>query len=244
MNPATDLTIVTTATPEYVRFLADWVTSVAGQTLPPASVLILGNGLSKTDRSGIRATIRKAGLTAELVGEAPCSPGRARNLVVALATTPWVMHLDADDMLFREGLYYVAAVTEEADVISLAYQQWWRERHHYERAVGYEPCDGLQALQAGRIASGCSPFRVALWTQWHYPEHLQASWDYGLWLGFAHLGARFRPTARPVFRYRQWEGSHWRRVGAHRREDFVTLRGELEADFPAAQAANLRQGMA
>jgi len=241
VNPAQDLTIVTTVTGPYVRFLKDWAASIAAQEVRPARVLVIGNGLGPADRLACPGALEGAGLPRIFFDLRWSGCGHARNFAINQVDTPWVMHLDADDCLLPDALQQVAALAETADVVSLGYRHWWPENSHgAEREVTYPRLDGREALgDVPRIASGCSPFRRSLWCDWHYPEQLEASWDYGLWLGFAHLGARFRPTSRPAFRYRQWEGSHWRQVGQHRHDDLLTLRRALEQNFAAAQAANL-----
>lgn len=239
MNPATDLTIVTTATGPYVHFLREWAASIRSLASPPAFIVIAGNGLSRAHRQAAVAALEIARL-GRFVDLPATTCGAARNLAVSEAETRWVMHLDADDVLLPTAMKEIAAVGDAADVVSLGYEHWWPHNPHgFPRKLAYPSLDGLAALKAARICSGCSPFRVEMWQHWRYPEHLQASWDYGLWLGFAHLGARFRPTRLPAFRYRQWGGSHWKRVGQRVHNDLLLLRRELEADFVAAQARNL-----
>jgi hypothetical protein len=244
MNPSTDLTIVTTVTSGYAKFLPEWAASLAALKSPAAVGIILGNGLGKRGRDICAAVENPKGATPLYYTDAAFMPcGQARNLAVGSSATRWVMHLDADDTLLPDALETIAAVGDDADVIQLGYEHWWPGNPHgYPRKRLYEACTGLEALDAKAIASGCSPFRKSLWEQWRYPEQLEASWDYGLWLGFAHLGARFRPTKRPVFKYRQWGGSHWRRVGQHRHENLLALRRCLEADFAGAQQVNLLLG--
>jgi len=241
LNPSAELTICTSVTGRYVEFLPAWAASIAALTTKPARVIVIGNGLGPRDRLAAPAAVRELDCPRIFFDLRFDNCGTIRNRALAQVETPWAMHLDADDVLLPDALDQVAAVAEGADVVSLGYRQWWPENSHgYQREVVYPVLDGVQALgQVPRIASGCSPFRTALWRQWHYPEQLEAGWDYGLWLGFAHLGARFRPTPRPAFLYRQWTGSHWRMVGQHRHDDLLTLRRALEQDFTAAQSANL-----
>lgn len=247
MNPSTDLTIVTTVTSGYVKFLPDWAESIAALTTRPAGLFVVGNGLGPTNR--LRAVMAaaaavKGDTTMGFFLDLPFTGcGTARNAAVAKALTRWVMHLDADDTLLPDALETIAAVGDDADVIQLGYDHWWPGNPHgYPRKRLYEPCTGLEALDAKAIASGCSPFRKTMWEQWHYPEQLVSGWDLALWLGFSHLGARFRPTKKPAFRYRQWGGSHWRRVGQHNHDALIQLRHRLADDFAGAQKLNLTHG--
>jgi hypothetical protein len=230
VNPTEDLTIVTSVTSEYVRFLDDWAASLKAQTVPPAAVILVGNGLGGRDRDRVRLALAATGVGGAFVDQSFTGCGAARNVAVRYSSTPWCSHLDADDVLLPSALEQVAALADEADVVSLGYKQWWPDNPAgYPKVVVYPSLEGMEALgDVPRIASGCSPFRRAFWEIWPYPEHLEAGWDYGLWLGFAHLGARFRPTAAPAFLYRQHPQSHWRRVGQHRHADLIGLRRRLE----------------
>jgi hypothetical protein len=229
MDVSTDLTVVTTVTSPYVRFLGDWASSLKAQTVRPAAVLIVGNGLGRQGR--LRATAQLEGLPGRCVDLPLMGFGAARNAAIAQVTTPWCSHLDSDDVLLPDALAQVATLADGADVVSLGYQQRWPgNAHGYPRTVLYQALDGLAALKAPRIASGCSPFRREMWVKWPYVERLASGWDLSLWLGLARLGARFRPTTRPAFLYTQWPGSHWRRVGQYRHEDLLQLRRLLEAE--------------
>ena len=248
MNASTDLTVVTTVTSGYVKFLPEWAASIAALTTRPAAAIIVGNGLGSANRDRCMYALARCPVAGGLpsyqdfVDEPFCGCGHARNVAVDAATTRWVMHLDADDTLLPDALETIAAVGDDADVIQLGYEHWWPGNPHgYLRKRLYESCTGLEALDAKAIASGPSPFRKAFWEQWHYPEQLVSGWDLGLWLGFCHLGARFRPTKKPVFKYRQHSGSHWRRVGQHHHDDLLALRRQLEADFAGAQKLNLSE---
>jgi glycosyltransferase involved in cell wall biosynthesis len=131
--------------------------------------------------------------------------GTARNCAVEMAETEWVMHLDADDTLLPGGIRECQAVAADADVIQAGYV---RSGRAYMGSAGrkeriYRGATGLEALQLPSICSGCSPFRKSLWKQRPYRTDMLGAWDTALWLGFARLNARFRPTKHAVFSYFQ-----------------------------------------
>ena len=240
-----DLAICTTVTANYVRFLPDWVTSIAAQTVKPAAVIVVGNGLSKGQRRAVERCV--AGVNGQVSNHPPMNYGRARNVAVAQARGSWASHLDADDVLLPDALEQVAEIVActSADVVQLGWKPWvpgsveslrspqrttYGDRDSRCPPVLYEPLDGMEALgDVPRIAPGCSPFRVAWWRRWGYVECIEAGFDTSLWLGFSHLGARFRPTMRAAFLYRQWPGSLWNQVGQHRHDDLLAVRRLLEA---------------
>lgn len=229
MDPSRDLSITTTVTSDYVRYLADWMDAIARLTRPPAHIVIVGNGLSRKERELCKRLL--AGAVAvrgtEFYDQPICGVAHAMNVAIERAPTAWAMMLGADDTLLRDAMDQVAWVAGSADVVQLGYEPWITGSRGWP--VTYLPLNGVAALDAARIASGPSPFRKALWAQWPFPESLEASWDYGLWLGFAYLGARFRPTPRPAFRYRLRPDGHFQRVGKHRHDDLLRLRRALEA---------------
>ncbi len=86
----------------------------------------------------------------------------------------------------------------------------------------YTGADGVAVLALPRLASGNSMFRRAFWEQAPYREDLLGAWDTALWLGFAHCGARFRPTTRAIFQYRQHADSVF-----HRRQRTPVVRDQV-----------------
>lgn len=206
MNPLS-LAIVTTCA-GYGRYLPDWAASVAGLSLKPAEVALVTHGSDADREAGAAAVavVQAAGIPARQEhSPTRLDFGAARNRAVALTTTEWVMHLDADDTVLPHCLDDVAALAPDADVVTVGYERTGDlDSGPRLRRKTYRSLTGHMALVNPTPASGCSPFRRALWERAPYLEGvLQGGWDTALWLGFAHLGARFRPTSRPGFHYRQ-----------------------------------------
>jgi hypothetical protein len=206
-----ELTIVTSCT-QYGKYLRDWAASILNGTMWPGAVRIFSHG-SVTDydaAESCRALFRKMGV--DCVHEH--SPdtldlGVARNRAVAMSSTEWVMHLDADDTLTRTGLEACFAVDPSVcDVIQAGYERSGNiAQGPVRRARLYVGADGLAALDLPAICSGNSPFRRSLWAQAPYREDMLGAWDTALWIGFARLGARFRPSTQTVFYYRHHRDS-------------------------------------
>lgn len=187
----------------YGRFLAEWAASVAGQTVPPAAVVIAELGDCAQEAEEAATLIRSRGVTATVVHESFHGMGSARNTAVAASWTDWVMHLDADDLLLPGALELVAPLTARADVVSLA------ARYDSGRVRSF-PRVTARHLLAGKVGCfSCSPFRRSLWEKAPY-RTLAGPLEYVdslLWVDFARLGARFAGTTEPGFTYRQHPGS-------------------------------------
>ena len=203
-----DLTIVTSCY-QYSQYLGPWAKSILAQTTKPGAVAILTHG-SAADRgaganvarllagSGVPATHEHSNTVLDF--------GVARNRAVAMARTPWVMHLDTDDTLLPNAVADFLELSPNADVISAGYLRTGLGMVNKRPRV-YQDLDGLKALDASAMCSGISPFRKSLWEQTPYRTDMMGAWDTALWIGFARLGARFRATKRAVFNYHQHNDS-------------------------------------
>ncbi|MDH2392320.1 glycosyltransferase [Streptomyces sp. HNM0663] len=199
-----DIGVVTTVWGPYSAYLPDWVRSVAAQTHPPAAVTILDAGAE--DLAPARAALAASGLDWQIVTAPYQGMGAARNAAVAATPVPWVMHLDADDVLLPHALADTAALADRADVVAMG---MWREgREHL-----FPQVSARQVLRGRQGCYSCAPFRRVLWQR--RPWITANDWiDSAFWVGLAHLGARFAPTRRAGAVYRQHNGSYSRSMSA------------------------------
>lgn len=190
--------MVTTVWGGYGRYLPEWVSSVAAQTLQPEMVTIVDAGAD--DLGPCREALAVSGLNGQIISVEYQGMGHARNTAVAATQTRWVMHLDADDVLLPHALADVQALTGTADVVSLG-----AIRDATELTFPNVSRAGILRGQLGAFSP--SPYRRELWEQ--RPYITANDWvDSALWVGFAHLGARFAGTRRAGFVYRQHSDSH------------------------------------
>lgn len=197
------LAIVTSCT-GYGKYLPEWAESILGLTQKPAMVGIFTHGSPGDRKAGEAAAsrLRTGGLDVRLEhSDALLDLGTARNRAVALSDTEWVMHFDADDKLMPHAVEEIAALAPTADVVCLGYQRFGNGATG--RARLYQTSIGRAVLTSHAPCSGPSPFRRKLWEQRPYLTDMHGGWDTALWLGFAWLGARFIPTKRACFWYRQ-----------------------------------------
>lgn len=200
-----DLTVVTSCV-DYGEYLPDWAHSIVTQTLRPGHVCIFTHGTLQDNMAGERALrlLTQAGISGVHVHDVRrLDFGVARNRAVEMSASPWVMHLDADDTLFLDGIAHLYTVAATADVVQAAYIRTDRAQVPIGRERHYRGADGPAILAQPALASGNSMFRRSFWAQSPYRTDLHGAWDTCLWIGFARLGARFRPSAGLVFKYRQ-----------------------------------------
>lgn len=230
-----ELAIVTSCCGDYGKYLDQWAGSILALTQKPGEVAILTHGDETVRSHGVRAAERlEAGgiLVHRAHHQERLDLGDARNRAVALSSTPWVMHFDCDDALLPHALEDFEALAPGADVIGAGYERSGDLKSGPRgRRRLYSSTTGLEALDAVAPCSGVSPFRRTFWERSPYRTDMKGAWDTALWIGFARLGARFRPTTRPVFLYNQHADSVFNRrrtirdwTRAHVEESLRSLR--------------------
>lgn len=207
--------MVTTVWGAYGRWLPDWIGSVAAQSVRPELVTICDAGAD--DLGPAREALAASGLTWQIVTTTHDGMGAVRNMAVAATPTEWVMHLDADDVLLPHALADTAALAGRADVVSLGALR-------DGQAVTFPHISARMILRGRLGAFSPSPYRRTLWEQ--RPYITVNDWiESALWVGFAHLGARFTGTRRAGFVYRRHEASHSHTITGHdKRAAYAQLR--------------------
>jgi glycosyltransferase involved in cell wall biosynthesis len=199
------LTIVTSCV-NYGKYLTDWANTIVAQSVRPGRVCIFTHGTVIDQEQGHAAMLRilDAGISCYHVHDPKrLDFGAARNRAVELSESSWVMHLDADDMLLPNAIAELHRLAPSADVVQAGYERVGTITGFSTRKRLYAGADGLDALNLSALASGNSMFRRSFWELSPYRTDLLGAWDTALWIGFARLGARFRPTTIPIFQYRQ-----------------------------------------
>lgn len=202
------LAVVTGAWGRYGTYLPEWAGSVAAQSLPPDQAAIVDAGVDDPDDvTDALAILHAAGVDtrtatvhrADADGSYQCM-GRVMNTAVGLVDTDWVIRLDADDTLLPWAVADVAQLTADADVVAIG-----ALRDGVEILFPNTSAEWILSGRQGAMAPAA--FRRTLWEQAPFIE--ANDWiESALWIGFAHLGARFVPTERAGFVYRQHDDSH------------------------------------
>lgn len=210
-----ELTIVTSCTGGYGKYLREWADSIIAQTMKPARIVIITHGsddaiFGRVAFEYLKARLAPLCVTISWFHEPDRMDfGVARNCAVANADTEWVMHFDCDDMLYPTAVEDFQRLSYKADVVSAGYTM---AGSHLPRSVQkrerlYRNATGRAALDLPSLASGISPFRRSFWEASPYRTDMVGAWDTALWIGFAKLGARFVATQRAAFKYRQHSDS-------------------------------------
>lgn len=185
----------------YGRYLPDWVDSIAEQQLVPDVVTIVDAGAD--DLGPAREALEETDLPWQIIKADPYrygTMGEVRNRAVDATNTTWVTHLDADDMFLPHALSDAEKFTRRADVVSMGAVRGGR-------TILFPRVSRRSILRGIHGALSPSPFKRSLWKQ--QPYITSNDWiESALWVGFAHLGARFLSTRRAGFVYREHEDSH------------------------------------
>jgi len=216
-----DIAIVTSCH-NYGQYLDDWAQSIRALTTKPKRVALVDNGSTDATWAQTQAAARlleASGIEVHFKRTPLTDFGTARNEAVALGgDAEWIMHLDADDMIMPHCLDDVAKLMPNADVIPLGYERVGDLMSGpRNRTKLYKSSQGQTTLKSTAPASGVSPFRRTLWEQTPYRTDMIGGWDTALWIGFAHLNARFRPSTRTCFKYRQHGDSIFNQRRKHHR---------------------------
>ena len=104
--------------------VAGVIKSLLGQTLPPQEIVVTDAGSVDGTKDVLREIIQN-GHPVRLVEDADAFPGRARNLAIAQAHTPWVAMTDAGTkvpLTWLASLARPAAAGEQVDVVFGSYE--------------------------------------------------------------------------------------------------------------------------
>jgi len=182
------IAVVTTCY-SYFEFLPAWAASVAALDTQPDEVVVV----TSSTADAAAAVAPHLDHVRLVWSEDPFSFGGWFNQAVAATSCEWVAWLGCDDTYRPHALDGIER--DEADVVAFGMQyaagQW---RPNPSNA-------GLRAVRSNEVPCG-SPFRRRLWEALPFQPQLAPYEDWALWVGFAHLNARFATTGRIDFDYR------------------------------------------
>lgn len=223
--------IVTSFYNGYGRYMWQWTKSVCALKRDPAQVTMVamgkGHGLTKDLQKRCEDLLKKRGLKYKIVEtEKNLGMGHGRNMAVKETPTEWICYLDADDTIMPRAINEWEKYENDADVIASGFRVIGAKRH---RIVLLPQSSAKFILAGGNGANSHSPYRRALWERSPYLEWTDLN-EKALWIGFAHLDARFVPTKRPCTVYRSRKGGHNLSLTPERRAEARALRDKFRRD--------------
>src|ERR1043166_9035134 len=179
------MSIVTAVIPSYnaAAFLQEALDSVKAQTVPPGGILVVDDG----SRDDSPAIAQRAGARVLSTG-GQLGPGRARNLGVESAATPYVAFLDADDCWLPHHCEVLLELlrSEPSAAVAFGRIQRFGPKGDLPTALRFEGryrCDLEHLIHDNPIAQSASIVdRSRFLEVGGYREEFRFAEDYDLWL--------------------------------------------------------------
>jgi glycosyltransferase involved in cell wall biosynthesis len=229
------------------QFLPDALGSLKDSLVPLEVIVIDGGSTDPATLAYLETLKGDAGLTFVRLEKSTLS--QARNAGIALARTPYVVPLDADNRLSMPGLKQALAIMVADDRIGVVHGDaevfglrtyTWRN----------EPLD-FNALVVSNTIDACVLLNKAAWTDvggYSSDPKIKCMEDWILWLGLLNRGWKFAYTGGRFFDYRLREGSMSKMDGSNmRRVNYAfmaayKLQTSLVAKLVAEKTLNEAQG--
>jgi peptidoglycan/xylan/chitin deacetylase (PgdA/CDA1 family)/glycosyltransferase involved in cell wall biosynthesis len=190
------------------RTVEETLASVHGQTRPAAEILVVDDG--STDPLTRDVLGRVAG-SVSVVRTDNRGPGAARNLGVRLTSAPYVVRLDADDLLaptYLERLSDVLDTRPDLEFVTCALKAFGDADYTWTPP----PNTFVDILTRGGPHVS-TMFRRTAWERvGGFHEALEGYEDQDFWLSIVESGGRGEVLLEPLLLYRVREGSRYQRA--------------------------------
>jgi len=173
------LSVVTVASDAYADYLPRWAASVAALETQPDEVVI---GVQS-----VPAVLPLHAYTLVML-DGDYDFAAWYNRVIDSTTSEWVAWIGSDDAYRPHALDGIER--DDADVVAFGLQ--------YDTGQTWMPSPtrtDVLRMQSNVVPCG-SPFRRRLWEAYPFRSEFNPLMDWGLWAGFAAIGARFAATGR------------------------------------------------
>ena len=225
---------------QHGRFLPDCIASIKRQTLPAARIVVVDDGSEDVEtREALAALDDDPAVSVVRLGRNH-GPSAARNAALDVLDTPYVLPLDADDLLLDDALQTMVAQLEAAPPdVGFVYPnpQHFGNRHDYVPVPEWN----LALLLEQNTCAATSLFDARVFAAGvRYPEDVivgHEDWD--LILQLAGRGVRGVPAGGRTFLYRKRGFSRVDLVagaGAEFTTELVARHPALYADADAIKA--------
>lgn len=221
------------------HFLPEAVASVVAQTFTDWEVIIVDDG-SPDDTAAVAQHLIAAypDRCIRLIRQENRGLAEARNAGIRAARAPYILPLDADDMLEPEMLAQTVAALDAHPEIGFVYTDVRRfgAENNVMRTVPYS----LDRLRFENMMMPATLFRRRAWEQvggFHSFSPVQGYEDRKFWVSLAEAGWMGLHIPQPLLRYRRTEGSMLSQARRHdlelRAQIFLAHPGLYEPDVLA-----------
>src|SRR5262245_36039183 len=195
------------------RYLGEAVESVCRQTRKPAELIIVDDGSTDPQTLSLLDRLAREGVT--ILRQANQGAPAARNHGIRKVSSPYILCLDADDVLqptFLEET--VPALDAKPDVgVVTTHVQFFGNGDGIWHTPDYSPAT---LLWKNCIASA-SLFRKTCWKEaGGYPD-LPAYQDWSFWISIIERGWKWTVVPKVLYRYRLRDGSISSGAKGHRK---------------------------
>ena len=179
----------------------DAVTSSLAQA--PGDLVVVDDGSTDPQTLVVLDGLRETGI--RVIRQPNAGPAAARTRGIAETTEPYVMHLDADDMIAPGALHLMASALDGDESLSIAWGDIERlGRGGYLRYPKGRSLDPWRITFVNELVSQSMVRRTALEAVGGWPHHdLYEDWD--LWMEMAERGFRGRNVGEVTIYYRVGE---------------------------------------
>ncbi len=191
------------------RFLSEAVASVVAQTFTDWEIVIVDDG--SPDDTAVVAQLLIAAhpdRRIRLIRQENRGLAEARNAGIRVARAPYILPLDADDMLEPEMLAQTVAALDAHPEVGFVYTDVRRfgAENNILRTQPYS----LNRLRFQNMMMPATLFRRRAWEQvggFRMVKPVQGCEDWDFWISLAEAGWEGMYIAQPLLRYRRTAGS-------------------------------------
>jgi glycosyltransferase involved in cell wall biosynthesis len=214
-----DVTVVITCF-DYGRFLAESVQSALAQAGGEPRVIVVDDGSSDAHTL---SELERLPPQVRVLRQANGGVARARNAGLALATTPYVLALDADDRLLPDALQRLRAPLEREPDLGFSYGAM-RFFGAWEGLLRMPPYDPYRLLYRHNIGSAALMRRALVLDVGGFDPSFAGYEDWELWLHALARGWRGKRVEAVTLLYRRHGHTRHAAARPHYRSSFRQLR--------------------
>jgi glycosyltransferase involved in cell wall biosynthesis len=198
----------------YAQYLPDAIESCLNQTVPVDIVVVNDGSTDLTDSVMDNYVFFN---NVQYVKQQNKGLAAARNAGIALASTEWVLPLDADDKIDEECVVKLLQYADKADILVPGQQTFGDTSIYYP--FSHKNFSFAGFFESNQAHCSCL-YRKSMWQQLGgYDETMKLGYeDWDFWLRAAKAGYRFQSVSEPLFFYRKHGESLVSIAGANQKE--------------------------